>query len=334
MWERRQVTEVKERHKESILAKPNVLGVGTGYKTRNGKQLGDLCVIAMVSQKIPQAGLDPSALVPAEVDGISTDVIQVGFLRAQQERNDRWRPALGGVSLGHYKITAGTLGVVVRDRTTGTRLILSNNHVLANNNQGQQGDPILQPGAVDGGREEKDTFATLERFYPIRFNHGPVDCSAAETYVRFGNAMAKLLGSKHRVQAFWSDPQATNQVDAAIARPVNDREVLDEILEIGAISGILPAMLSMRVRKSGRTTGLTTGQIMVLDATVTIDYGDRSARFENQIVTTAMSQPGDSGSLLVAGESMQAVGLLFAGSDQATLHNPIQAVLDCLDVTL
>jgi len=73
---------------------------------------------------------------------------------------------------------------------------------------------------------------------------------------------------------------------------------------------------------------------MVLDATVTIDYGDRSARFENQIVTTVMSQPGDSGSLLVAGDSMQAVGLLFAGSDQVTLHNPIQSVLDCLDVTL
>ncbi len=334
MWERRQVVEVIERHKEAILAKPNVLGVGTGFKTRNGKQLGDLCVIAMVSQKIPRAGLDPSALVPVEVEGISTDVIQVGFLRALQERTDRWRPALGGVSLGHYKITAGTLGAVVRDRTTDRRLILSNNHVLANNNQGGQGDPILQPGAVDGGREETDIFATLERFYPIRFNEGPVDCSTAEAYAKFGNMMAKLLGSKHRVQAYWSDPQATNQVDAAIAKPLNDMEVLDEILEIGAIGGVLPAMLGMRVRKSGRTTGLTTGQIMVLNATVTIDYGDRRARFENQIVTTAMSQPGDSGSLLVAGESLQAVGLLFAGSDQVTLHNPIQSVLDCLDVTL
>ena len=334
MWERRQVTEVKERHKESILAKPNVLGVGTGYKSRDGKQLGELCVIAMVSQKIPRAGLDPSELVPVEIEGVSTDVIQVGFLRAQQERTDRWRPALGGVSLGHYKITAGTLGAVVRDRKTDTRLILSNNHVLANNNQGQQGDPILQPGAVDGGREGNDTFATLERFYPIRFSLGPVDCSTAEAYARFGNVMAKLLGSKHRVQAYWSDPQAANQVDAAVAKPLNDMDILDEILEIGAIGGVLPAMLGMRVRKSSRTTGLTMGQIMVLDTTVTIDYGDRSARFENQIVTTAMSQPGDSGSLLVAGESLQAVGLLFAGSDQVTLYNPIQSVLDCLDVTL
>ena len=125
MWERRQVTEVKDRHKESILAKPNVLGVGTGYKKQMGKQVGDLCVVAMVSQKIPRAGLDPSDLVPVEVEGISTDVIQVGFLRAHQERTDRWRPALGGVSLGHYMITAGTLGVVVHDLKTGERLILS-----------------------------------------------------------------------------------------------------------------------------------------------------------------------------------------------------------------
>ena len=334
MLERRQVTEVTDRHKESILAKPNVLGVGTGYKKQKGKQLGDLCVVAMVSQKIPRAGLDPLDLVPVEVEGISTDVIQVGFLRAHQARTDRWRPALGGVSLGHYMITAGTLGVVVRDRKTNDRLILSNNHVLAHNNQGQHGDPVLQPGAVDGGREEKDTFAALERFYPINFSLGPVECRTAEAYANFGNWMAKILGSKHRVQAFWSDPQATNQVDAAVARPLDEMEVLDEILEIGAISGVLPAMLGMRVRKSGRTTGLTTGQIMVLDATVNIDYGGQSARFEKQIVTTAMSQPGDSGSLLVAAESLQAVGLLFAGSDQVTLHNPIHAVLECLDVTL
>jgi hypothetical protein len=47
-----------------------------------------------------------------------------------------------------------------------------------------------------------------------------------------------------------------------------------------------------------------------------------------------MSQGGDSGSLVVAGDSLQAVGLLFAGSDQSTVINPIQAVLDCLEVDL
>jgi hypothetical protein len=47
-----------------------------------------------------------------------------------------------------------------------------------------------------------------------------------------------------------------------------------------------------------------------------------------------MSKPGDSGSLLVAGDSLFAIGLLFAGSEQATVHNPIQDVLDSLEVVI
>jgi hypothetical protein len=72
----------------------------------------------------------------------------------------------------------------------------------------------------------------------------------------------------------------------------------------------------------------------VLEATVTIGYGDRLARFEGQIVTGAMSAPGDSGSVLVAADGPQAIGLLFAGSDQATIYNPIDQVLQRLEVVL
>ncbi len=89
----------------------------------------------------------------------------------------------------------------------------------------------------------------------------------------------------------------------------------------------------MNVRKSGRTTSLTSGRILVLNVTVDVDYGNGSARFEDQIVTSPMSQPGDSGSVLVAGEALKAVGLLFAGSDQVTLHNPIEHVQEALGVT-
>jgi predicted ATP-dependent Lon-type protease len=91
----------------------------------------------------------------------------------------------------------------------------------------------------------------------------------------------------------------------------------------------------MAVRKSGRTTGFTTGEITVIEATVTVCYGSgKDAVFENQLIMGPMSQGGDSGSLIVAAGSLQAVGLLFAGSEQSTIANPIQAVLNCLDVTL
>jgi len=68
---------------------------------------------------------------------------------------------------------------------------------------------------------------------------------------------------------------------------------------------------------------------------VNVNYGSgRTARFEDQLVAGAMSQGGDSGSLCVAGDSLQAVGLLYAGSDQTTIFNPIKAVLDCLEVVI
>jgi hypothetical protein len=330
-----QVREAKESVKAEILAMPNVVGVGISLKEVAGKKTTETCLAVLVRQKLPLAALDPAAVVPKEAAGIPTDVMQVGELRALQSPTDRWRPAPGGVSIGHYKITAGTLGCVVRDRASGVRLILSNNHVLANSNDASPGDPILQPGTADGGTQERDRIGRLERFCPIEFNTDAPTCGVANAYASLGNALAQLLGSNHRVSVYQARPQAVNLVDAALARPDVDSDVLDRILEIGEVSGTRPAVLGMRVRKSGRTTGYTTGEITVIDATVNVSYGTgRVATFENQLVAGPMSQGGDSGSLLVAADAPQAVGLLFAGSNQSTIFNPIQAVIDCLAIDL
>jgi hypothetical protein len=312
-----------------------VVGLGTGYKISAGRRTEELCVVVLVRQKLPKTALPPGALIPKDLEGVPTDVVQVGELRALQSPMDRWRPAPGGVSMGHYQITTGTFGCVVRDQSTGNRLILSNNHVLANANDAAPGDPILQPGPIDGGQVDDDTIARLERFCPIEFDQAPGSCSLAQGFAMAGNSIAQLLGSQHRLEVFQSDVDAVNLVDAAVARPLEDNLILDEILEIGELTGTTLPILGMPVRKFGRTTNLTTGTINVLEATVTVRYGSgRSARFEDQIVTSAMSQGGDSGSCLVDGDSSLAVGLLFAGSDQATIHNPMQAVLDCLGVIL
>lgn len=330
-----EVGRVKEQHVVAILEKPNVIGVGMGYKVTRNRRTDELSVVVLVRQKLPKAGLRPDDLVSRDLDGVATDVLEVGDVRALQARTDRWRPAPGGVSIGHYQVTAGTFGTVVRDVGTGDRLILSNNHVLANSNEASPGDAILQPGTADGGQVETDTIAELERFCPIEFSISPPVCSIATGVADLANLLARLLGSTHRLQALQSRPTATNLADAAVARPLNDDDVLDEILEIGVVSGTRPATLGMAVRKSGRTTEFTEGEITVLNATVDVSYGvGRTARFEDQVVSGPMSQGGDSGSLLVAGDSLEAVGLLFAGSDQTTIYNPIQAVLDCLAVTI
>lgn len=335
MAEFQQVHQAKEQHKAELLRLPNVVGVGVGYREARGAPTDTMSVVVLVTQKLPRAALTVEAMIPKRVDDVGTDVREVGRLYAQQAPTERWRPAPPGVSLGHYQITTGTFGAVVRDRATGARLILSNNHVLANSNAASLGDPILQPGPADGGTPAADLLARLERFCPIQFNQEPGTCSLAGAYARLGNWLARVLGSEHRLEVLINRPQAANLVDAAVARPVDDSQITAEILNIGPVSGTAVAALGMPVRKSGRTTGLTTGTINVLEATVSINYGsNRSATFEGQIVTSAMSQGGDSGSLLVHGSENRAVGLLFAGSSLSTIHNPIQPVLDCLEVDL
>lgn len=332
---REEIKKVLEQYKTGILSLPNVIGVGIGYRIAAGQMTGELSIMVLVRKKLPPAGLTAKALAPQEIEGIRTDVLEIGDIRPLLARTDRWRPAPGGVSVGHYKMSAGTLGCAVRDKETGVRLILSNNHVLANINDASPGDPILQPGAADSGQVEQDTLARLERYCPIDFGSEPADCNMATGFATFVNLIANTLGSAHQLDAYQQHPAATNLVDAAVARPVEDADVSDEILDIGALEGTIPPQLGMTVRKSGRTTELTKGDITVLDTTVNVSYGGGlSAIFEDQIVTTPMSQGGDSGAILVAGDANHAVGLLFAGSDESTIHNPIQNVLDCLDIKI
>jgi len=58
-----------------------------------------------------------------------------------------------------------------------------------------------------------------------------------------------------------------------------------------------------------------------------------SAIFKDQFVSSSFSKPGDSGSL-VLDEENNAIGLLFAGSDKATVCNVITNVFKALDVEL
>ncbi|HEX2909010.1 MAG TPA: hypothetical protein VHO69_19210, partial [Phototrophicaceae bacterium] len=335
----------------ALRAKPNVVGVAVGRKNLTG----ELSVVTLVEQKKPVAALSAQEMVPKKLDGVQTDVIEVGYLRAYQTPRDRFRPTIpSGVSIGHYKITAGTLGTIVTDRTTGEKFILSNNHVLANSNDALVGDPILQPGTADGGQNPADIVARLERFVRIRFTDEPdtpiptpdgsTGCDVVSVVVSATNALATLLGSSKRVAptAATSTSQTTtataqildNAVDAALAKPVDPNMFTGEILNIGLVSGTKAPQLGMTVRKSGRTTGYTEGTINLINATVTVAYGSKSARFTGQIITSAMSQGGDSGSLIVDGTENKAVGLLFAGSNLATIFNPIDAVLEALKINI
>ena len=231
---------------------------------------------------------------------------------------------------------AGTMGALVE--TGGVQYILSNNHVLAresedNPNLGnvdttddddgviQVGDPIIQPGLLDENGSDRS-------------------CSPANT-----DYTGLIVGELSDWVPLNFAPQTVNFVDAAIAAV--DPNMVDadgRILDIGGLQGTtvfdglgaLGELVGMRVQKSGRTTGLTTGTIGAVNAEITVNYSNGSGIFQDQILVTgnkgAFIKSGDSGSVMVSvpsnGDLPQAVGLLFAGSmNGLAIANRIDRVL-------
>jgi hypothetical protein len=317
---------------EELFDYPNVVGAGIGKED----------LVVMVERKLPKAALAESELIPKSFRGVFTDVIEVGTLVAPrplaplaitpQSHTSKVRPAPGGVSIGHEKITAGTLGCLVYD-VHGKTMILSNNHVLANSNDAIYGDPILQPGPADGGEPYRDKIGNLYRFVKIVFSEDGSTCPVADSFARLLSSLAKLIGSTHRLKSHKTS-QAANKVDAAIAIPLNNTIVTNTILDItGTVNQWERANVGDKVRKSGRTTEYTEGEIIVQGATVKVQYGGgKVATFEDQFVTGPISKGGDSGSLIVKRDEPVALGLLFAGSDQVTICNNIYHVLTELNV--
>lgn len=246
---------------------------------------------------------------------------------------ERWLlPVPTGISVGHPAITAGTIAARVTDGTDV--FVLSNNHVLANINQANINDPILQPGSYDGGTLD-DAIASLADFEPIKF------CT---------------------VFWFWLICNQANNIDAAIARSTPGQlgnatptGLYHSLPGYGAPSRILhPAygapqtlgdenleqLLGIEVQKYGRTSGLTVGTVNTIGGTVDVCYDEscsKIARFVDQIIVTpgTFSAGGDSGSLIVTNNgAKQPVGLLFAGSDTNTIVNRIDLVLNRFNVTI
>ncbi len=249
----------------------------------------------------------------AATDELPVNVVVTGVIEAQPHRF-RLRPAAGGISVAHFRVTAGTIGcwTIGRSSPRNSRLLLlSNNHVIANSNNAVYGDCICQPGPYDGGRCPADQIAILERFVPINFSGGAnyVDCATGWCWPdRVRRDLCYVSGG--RIYYFRI---ANYQVSPA---------------------------LGMTVGKTGRTTQLKSGRITAVGVTVNVNYGGgRVANFRDQFAVRAssgdFSLPGDSGSSIWRWDATRPlVGLLFAGGGGTTFANPMWRVLNALDVNL
>ncbi len=123
-----------------------------------------------------------------------------------------------------------------------------------------------------------------------------------------------------------------NRADAALA------EINFEIDIDPTIPGATPPYTvgtiakDLRVTGTGRTSGKIRGIIRCTDYDGDVDVAGAALGFEDQIVCEGHADDGDSGTLIVAEDTGQILGLLFAASDTEFVFTPIGAVRDVLDV--
>ena len=306
------VTELQRRAGDLVHA------VGIGRKRSGDKLESTLCVRLYVTRKLPRRLLSAIDLLPAQIDGIPTDVIEApqAYFAApispcSIKRLTRQRPLVCGSSFGNVAVVGGTLGARVRSTRAGEsalRLVLSNNHVLADFGLAPVGSAVCQPSVADSG-DPQDIVGRLLRFAPISVGSG-----------------------------------TENHVDAAVAEIEANTQVAAGICTVGAIQGVASAAIDQPVHKHARTTGYTSGSVDDIDCDVLIPLSrtdpTQVARFTHQIrlrprtSTTRFAQAGDSGAVVLDKLTNRAVGLLFACPDNGSYAyaNSIERVLEALDI--
>lgn len=256
---------------------------------------------------------DDYAVKSVGSDTMALNIFETGIIDTQPHRHKQ-RPAPCGISVGHFRITAGTLGALATGRSAPRNrrvLMLSNNHVLANSNGGRYGDSIIQPGRADGGQNTRDRVAILEKYVPINFSGGAnyVDCATGWCWhKRVRREFIYRSGGGFKLFRVSPNPRS--------------------------------AFRGMVVGKTGRTTQLKAGRVTDTSATIRVNFGGgRVALFRDQLairgVSGVFSQGGDSGSLIWTWDrARRPVGLLFAGGGGLTFGNKIGRVLSALDIRL
>ncbi|WP_082137971.1 hypothetical protein [Clostridium sp. K25] len=294
------ISNICENEYKFFLSKSNVIGVALGYKMVKGFYTNQKCITIFATKKVPCNELLSNEIIPNFYKGFQTDVKECR-MPICNSLTERIRPIINGYSVGNILSNGiGTAGCLVADRYV---YILSSNHIFALNNRAPIGSIIVQPGVEDGGKKEKDVIGRLNKFIPIKF----------------------IQGSK--------EPE--NIVDCALCKLTNKSIATPSIAFVGKPKGVALPKLNEDVKKVGRTTGKTNGKVKYLCATFEVDCFSvkKKALFKSQIITTKMGEAGDSGALLLNSDNY-ALGILLGSNDDLVVFNPIQKVLDSLNVKL
>ncbi|MFF0945485.1 hypothetical protein ACFYE2_14840 [Kocuria sp. CPCC 205300] len=295
---------------------PGVQAVAFGRKETAGQLTDQLAAIVMVQTKRPLEELPVDEVIPQEIEGLPTDVVEVGVFTLDQAvgspDTSKVRPLEGGIQIqalhGGVDPSTGTLGCFGLTKEAPRQVVmLSNAHVLG-----------------DSDSHVTDTVGQ------------PAMCSICSTCC--SDPVGKVLRFKK-----------TDRVDGALATLDEGVGYAAQIKEIGAVAGVRElsateaATLAIQVQKRGRTTGHTFGtvrawipgpfNIMKHDGSVSKVCRD-ALWIEVRAPSPRYSAPGDSGAAVLDMEK-RVVGLHFGGSDgKVGLACPIQFVTSELEIDI
>ncbi len=298
------------------LQRDGVTAVDLGFKWSDGQMTDQLSIRVHVAQKKAPDALTEADLFPKELDGIPVDVIEATYdiqttmdsewADAQLEaavdgRGQRFDEIPLGVSIGSPRVTAGTLGAKVFDPSTREAMILSNWHVMVGSPDTQAGDPVWQPGKLDGGTQN-DVIANVSRWVL-----GPFDAAVAKV----------------------------SETRPIVAKTLEDKPIED------VTTPRLGMFVWKSGRTTGYTEGFIDGVMMITSLNYRAMGVRELRSVMRVVPRPGsppgeVSLGGDSGSIWVDEQSGKAVGLHFAGevgnAPEFALANDIVSVLDHLEV--
>ncbi|WP_391557207.1 hypothetical protein [Robertmurraya sp.] len=305
----RNAVMAKEKISPKVITLPEVVAIGVGFANPNRPAKGAGINVytlknlskskisslhAAISSTIRATGFNtnvPIRVIPSGMFRATAPEISSEKPRLTQIYRNRIRPVPGGVSIGKtMPNSTGTAGInVVR----GSQLfIFGNNHVLIKNNSTEISE-IIQPGPADNGVSPRDRVGYASAFVPLQ------------------------------------RMPAVNYVDAAIARPLTNNLLNPRYLATPFQYIVIPGYFAnypvgMKVKKTGRRTGFTTGVVESINVTQTAIYDSLPqlgvVLFENQTVIRSQdgrptATGGDSGSVWLDQESNFAVSCTYAASE-------------------
>ncbi len=317
------VMSVQNEVTADLMRQPEVLGTAIGlnaagvpalkvYVDRDSTRVGE--VMRSIPKQYGNVGVDIE--LTDKFRAVIGDSIDAAHTQKQTPPIQLGTSGGWTYDLANGFCCGGTLGALVS--IGGVQHILSCYHVFegdivpgGNGRVATTGDPVIQPGLIDVG------------------------CNAG------GAQSVGTLVVKHSLPS--------SNVDCAVAQVIPGMVRTDgAILEIGTISSqTVAAALRQKVKKSGRTTGLTSSQVNGLNGTVSVTYENECAggaaftkTFTGQIFIKSPNNSfiaaGDSGSLMVENKARRprAIGLLYASSTTTAIANPIDQVLSFLGATM